>query len=382
MQPLSERGIVGELRLWQNTMPGRYRLRTARGEDDLRHTLKPPFLIFLGDAARLSDAKTGAGLVQWRRPDCAGELRLTSDTTSVGLPEMTIDQAVRAGVRSLVIGVAPLGGRLPERWLPVLEAAARAGLNLVNGLHDRLTSYPAIAEAAAQSGAELIDLRVPAPGIPVGTGARRSGLRLLTVGTDCAVGKKYSALAITAELQRRGASATFCATGQTGIMISGRGVPLDAVPCDFIAGAIEQLSPATEPDHWDVIEGQGSLFHPSYAGVTLGLIHGAQADALVLCHEAGRAMLDDLPDFPIPALSEAAELIARHARLTNPQARFVGVCLNTAALDDRAAQEVCERAVGELGVPACDPIRHGVGAIADECLRTIAPQAQAADLPR
>lgn len=347
----------------------------------MSQTLTPPFLIFLGDARRLSDAKTGAGLVQWRANDCAGELRLTSDTTSVGLMEMTVDQAVAAGIRSLVIGVAPLGGRLPAHWLPVLEQAARAGLHLVNGLHDRLTAYPAVVAAAAQSGAALIDLRIPLARIPVGTGARRSGLRLLTVGTDCAVGKKYSALALAAELQRRGASATFCATGQTGIMISGRGVPLDAVPCDFISGAIEQLSPATEPHHWDVIEGQGSLFHPSYAGVTLGLIHGAQADALVLCHEAGRGMLDDLPAFPIPPLEAAAELILRHARLTNPAARVVGVCLNTASLDDDGARKACERAAQELGVPACDPIRHGVGAIADNCLDRFGPKGLAGGLP-
>lgn len=337
--------------------------------------LKTPFLIFLGDAPRLSDAKTGAGLVQWRGADCAGQLRLTPETASVGLVDMTIAEAASAGIGSLVIGVAPLGGRLPDHWLAALEAAARVGLDLVNGLHDRLTSYPALVAAAAASGARLIDLRVPPERIPVGTGARRSGLRLLTVGTDCAVGKKYSALAMTAALTARGASASFCATGQTGIMISGRGVPLDAVPCDFISGAIEQLSPATAPDHWDVIEGQGSLFHPSYAGVTLGLIHGAQADALVLCLEAGRVRLDDLPDFPIPPLPEAAELILRHARLTNPAARLVGVCLNTAALDEAAAQQACADAAAALGVPACDPIRHGVAAIAEACLETIGPQA-------
>lgn len=341
--------------------------------------LKTPLLIFLGDAQRLSDAKTGAGMVQWRGADCAGQLRLTAETASVGIADMTIAEAASAGVGSLVIGVAPLGGRLPDHWLATLEAAARAGLDLVNGLHDRLTSYPALIAAAAASGAQLIDLRVPPAAIPVGTGARRSGLRLLTVGTDCAVGKKYSALAMTAALSARGVSAAFCATGQTGIMISGRGVPLDAVPCDFISGAIEQLSPACAPDHWDVIEGQGSLFHPSYAGVTLGLIHGAQADALVLCHEAGRERLDDLPDFPIPPLSATAELILRHARLTNSSAKFVGVCLNTAALDEEAANRACAEATAELGIPACDPIRHGVTAIADKCLEEIEPQIMPAD---
>ncbi len=329
--------------------------------------LEPPFLIFLGDAPRLSDAKTGAGLVQWRAPDCAGQLRLTRQTASVGLTDMDIDAAVIAGIRSLVIGVAPLGGRLPGHWLDTLEEAARRGLHIVNGLHDRLTQYDRLVEAAAGSGARLIDLRVPPQNIPVGTGQPRSGLRLLTVGTDCAVGKKYAALAMTEEMNRCGLSASFCATGQTGIMISGRGVPLDAVPCDFISGAIEQLSPATSPEHWDIIEGQGSLFHPSYAGVTLGLIHGAQADALVLCHEAGRSRLDDLPDFPIPSLSDARDLILRHARLTNPRAQFVGACLNTSALTPDDAGQACAEAEEALGVPACDPIRHGVARIAALC---------------
>ena len=335
--------------------------------------IDPPFLIFLGDAPRLSDAKTGAGLAQWRADDCAGQLRLTPETASVGLADLDIDEAQAAGVRSLVIGVAPLGGRLPSHWVATLEAAASAGLNIINGLHDKLVDYPRLVAAAAVSGARLIDLRVPPRNIPVGTGESRSGLRLLTVGTDCAVGKKYAALALTEDLSRRGRSASFCATGQTGIMISGRGVPLDAVPCDFISGAIEQLSPAAATDHWDIIEGQGSLFHPSYAGVTLGLIHGAQADALVLCHEAGRTHLDDLPDFPIPSLSEARDLILRHARLTNPRAQFVGISLNTSGLSLEAATRACDDAAAELGIPSCDPIRHGVGPIVDRCV-DIAPK--------
>ena len=341
--------------------------------------IDPPFLVFLGDAPRLSDAKTGAGLAQWRPDDCAGQLRLTPDTASVGLPDMDIDAALAAGVRSLVIGVAPLGGRLPGHWVATLEAAASAGLSIINGLHDRLGDYPRLVAAAAMSSARLIDLRVPPRNIAVGTGQRRSGLRLLTVGTDCAVGKKYSALALTGEMTRRGLSATFCATGQTGIMISGRGVPLDAVPCDFISGAIEQLSPAAPADHWDIIEGQGALFHPSYAGVTLGLIHGAQADALVLCHEAGRTQLDDLPDFPIPLLSEVRDLILHHAQLTNPRAQFVGICLNTSGLSPEAATRACEDAAAELGVPACDPIRHGVGPVIDRCAAIAPEPAEASD---
>jgi uncharacterized NAD-dependent epimerase/dehydratase family protein len=329
--------------------------------------LEPPFLIFVGDAARLSDAKTGAGLAQWRAADCAGQLRLTPSAASVGLPDMDIPAAVAAGVRSVVIGVAPLGGRLPSHWIETLEAAARSGLHIINGLHDRMSDYPSLVRAASISGVRLTDVRTPAVNIPVGTGQRRSGLRLLTTGTDCAVGKKYSALAVAAEMTRRGLSATFCATGQTGIMISGRGVPLDAVPCDFISGAIEQLSPAAPADHWDIIEGQGSLHHPSYGGVSLGLIHGAQPDAIVLCHDAGRTRLDDLPDFPIPSLSQARDLILLHAKLTNPRAQLVGACLNTSKLAPEAAERACKEAAAELGVPACDPIRNGVGEIVDRC---------------
>src|SRR5262249_26969628 len=150
------------------------------------------------------------------------------------------------------------------------------------------------------SGARLVDVRVPPTNLPVGSGRKRTGMRLLTVGTDCAVGKKYSALAITRELQRRGLKGTFWATGATGIMIAGGGLPVDAAVCDFTAGAAEVLSPDNDADHWDVIEGQGSLFHPGYAGVTLGLLHGSQPDAIVVCHEAGRRTHAGCPHYLLP----------------------------------------------------------------------------------
>ncbi len=329
--------------------------------------IMPPFLILLADCTDFSMAKTGAGLVQWRRADCLAQHRASDRAVDLGLPDMALDDAVAAGAHTLVVGVSPMGGRLPDHWIATLVQAASLGLDLVSGLHDRLTGYPAIAAAAARRGSRLIDLRVPPAAIPVGTGARRPGLRLLTVGADCAIGKKYTALATAAEMQRQGMSARFCATGQTGILISGHGVPLDAVPCDFISGAIEQLSPPAAQDHWDVIEGQGSLFHPSYAGVTLGLIHGAQADAIILCHEVGRDLLYDLPDFPAPSLVELRDLTLRHARLTNPLADVVGIALNTASVGDVAAAAACAAAAEELGVPAADPIRHGVADLVDSC---------------
>ncbi|MEM7571184.1 MAG: DUF1611 domain-containing protein [Pseudomonadota bacterium] len=330
--------------------------------------MTPPFAIYLGDAKSLSDAKTGAGLAHWRAEECLCEIAGAGCDTTLGLPRKTVAEAAHLGAKSLVIGVAPFGGRLPESWLPDLIEAAGLGVSIVNGLHDRLSRKQDLVDCAAQSGATLIDVRVPPKDLPVGNGIKRSGLRLLTVGTDCAVGKKYSALTITKALQKAGANASFCATGQTGIMISGRGVPLDAVPCDFISGAIEQLSPAGPDNHWDVIEGQGSLFHPAYAGVTLGLLHGAQPDVLVLCHELGRQTIEFHPDYPIPSFKEARDLYLRHARLTNPKAQIAGVCLNTSRVASSEADAACQAISQSFGVPTIDPLRHSAAPIAQRCL--------------
>src|SRR6185503_8511421 len=182
---------------------------------------------------------------------------------------------------------------------------------------------------------------------PVASGRRRTGRRLLTVGTDCAVGKKYTALALARELRARGVDATFRATGQTGILIAGSGIPIDAVVSDFVAGAAETLSPDAAPDHWDVVEGQGSLFHPAYAGVTLGLVHGTQPDLLVLCHEASRREIDDYPDHPIPLLAEALRRYREAAALTNPGVEWLGVSLNTGGLAAAAGEQALEAARAE-----------------------------------
>jgi uncharacterized NAD-dependent epimerase/dehydratase family protein len=194
-------------------------------------------------------------------------------------------------------------------------------------------------------------------------------MRLLTVGTDCAVGKKYTALAIEKELLSRGIDADFRATGQTGIFISGRGIAVDSVLSDFVAGAAEWLSPSAVPDHWDVIEGQGSLFHPAYAGVTLGLIHGSQPDALVLCHDHARREIADYPGFAIPSYDTAFETYLGTARLTNPAVRFVGVCLNTSQLEETDARRALADVARRTSLPCCDPIRTGVAPIVDRLLK-------------
>jgi uncharacterized NAD-dependent epimerase/dehydratase family protein len=185
------------------------------------------------------------------------------------------------------------------------------------------------------------------------------------VGTDCCVGKKYSALALHKALTARGVAATFRATGQTGIMIAGGGIPMDAVVSDFLSGAAEMLSPDAAPDHWDVIEGQGSLFHPAYAAVTLGLLHGSQPDAMVLCHAVGRTVIDEYEDYPVPDLRDCIVQYEQAARVTNDQARVVGISLNTDGLDDAGALSACDEVSTLTGLPCADPMRHTLDPILD-----------------
>jgi uncharacterized NAD-dependent epimerase/dehydratase family protein len=329
-----------------------------------------PYLLFLGDITDELSAKTACGMRDWRRQDCVGQYRLHPGVVDLGLPDLTPREARARGARSMVIGVANSGGYIPQSWLAGILAAIDATLDIASGMHQRLADMEEVAAAANRAGVTLHDVRQPRSSFPVGTGQKRPGRRLLTVGTDCAVGKKYTALAIDRELRRRGVSSDFRATGQTGLLISGRGIVIDAVVADFIAGAAEALSPANRADHWDVVEGQGSLFHPSYAGVTLGLIHGTQPDALVVCHDPRRRHIDEMPDFAIPDVAECAARNVEAARLTNSQARCVGVSVNTSKMTPGEAGE-CRRDISSrVGVPCVDPMREGVAAIVDLLLGT------------
>ena len=322
--------------------------------------LKTPYLLFLGAAPSPGDAKTAMGVAYWRRELCCGQLRLPGCNADTGLPDLDLQTARRRGAKSLIVGVAPMGGRFDPAWIEVFQQAARLGYDIVSGMHTRLASVPHLAELARENGGELIDVRVPPPDIPVATGIKRPGRRLLTVGTDCAVGKKYTALAIDRELRQHGHKSTFRATGQTGIMIAGHGIPIDAVVSDFVSGAAEQLSPANDPSHWDIVEGQGSLFHPSYAAVTLGLIHGTQPDALVLCHDLSRTEIEDVEGYPIPPLPTCIERYLEAARLTNRNVRCVGVAINASHLDDTAYREGKALIEKQTGLHCTDPIRDGV----------------------
>jgi uncharacterized NAD-dependent epimerase/dehydratase family protein len=329
-----------------------------------------PYLLFLGDATDGRFAKTAFGLRDWAANLCIGELALPAATITTGLPRVTPAEAYARGARSVVIGIANYGGVLAPSWIPLLIECLENGLDVVSGMHSRLAHHPQIRQTAERLGRQLIDVRTPPPGIPVATGEKRSGKRLLTVGTDCALGKKYTALALTRAFKRRGIDADFRATGQTGILISGAGMPLDAVVADFVAGAAEMLSPAAAPTHWDVVEGQGSLFHPSYSGVSLGLLHGTQPDVIVLCHEVGRDYILGLKDYPIPSLTEAIDLNLQLAKRTTPRVRCAGSSLNTSSLSEAQAEVVLTEHRTSLRMPVADPIRGGVefDRLVDACL--------------
>ena len=331
----------------------------------MKISLEAPYLIYIGDVPDLHHAKTGAGIAYWRPDYCKGQMRLPNCTVDLGLPEMSPDEARAAGIKTAIIGVAPMGGQIPDTWIPQLLELASAGINIAAGLHTKLFGIPELVAAADKSGADLIDIRMPPQGIPVGDGRPRSGKRVLTIGTDCAVGKKYTALTLHRELERRGIRSTFRATGQTGIMIAGEGIPVDAVVGDFISGAAEILSPDNDDDHWDVIEGQGSLLNPSYSAVSLGLMHGSQPDAIVLCHDADRAEVDSTGgDYPIPPLDEVIDEALRMARRTNPRCFCAGVSVNTSRMDDLARDSYLSGLQSDLGIPCVDAVATGVTPVA------------------
>jgi uncharacterized NAD-dependent epimerase/dehydratase family protein len=318
--------------------------------------------MFLGDVPDALGAKTAHGVVDWRPEWCLGQLRLPGCGADLGLADMDLVAGAAAGARTLIVGVVNAGGKLPEHWVPVIVAALEAGLDVAAGLHVRLREVPAIAEAAARTGRSLFDVRHSDQRFETGKGTKRPGKRLLTVGTDCSAGKKYATLALEKEMRAAGYDADFRATGQTGVLISGRGVAIDAVVADFISGAAEWISPAADENHWDLVEGQGSLFHPSFAGVTLGLLHGAQPDAFVVCHEPTRATMRGV-QHPLPTIQQVIDLTIQLGRLTNPGIKPVGIAINTKALGEAEAHRLLADVGTAHGLPAVDPLRTGVAPI-------------------
>ena len=327
--------------------------------------IRRPALVFLGDAPDQLAAKVAQGMVDWRPENVVGQYRMDGCKADLGIKDMTITDGISAGARTLVIGVANRGGVISDDWIAVLMEALEAGMDIAAGLHNKLNDIPELKAKADSLGRILFDVRHPTHTPPIGDGKKREGKRLLAVGTDCSCGKMYTTLAIDKEMQERGMKSTFRATGQTGILITGAGISIDAVVSDFLAGAVEELAPANDADHWDVIEGQGSVYHPSYSGVTAGLIHGSQADALVLCHEPTRTHMRGLPHYSLPSIEDTMETVLRFAKRTNPEAKFVGICVNTKALNNKEAEQCLADIEAKYGLPTVDPVRTGVGRIVD-----------------
>ena len=327
--------------------------------------IEAPYLLFLGDAADPLAAKVAQGIRDWRPDYAKAQFRLPGCNADMGLPDMSMEEAVAAGIKTVVIGVANRGGHISEAWITALEAALVAGLDIASGLHNLLSDEGALVAAAQMHGRTLHDVRIPTVAYPIASGKKRRGKRVLAVGTDCSVGKMYTAIAMEREMHQRSLKATFRATGQTGILITGGGVPLDAVIADFMAGAVEYLTPDNDPDHWDIIEGQGSLFHASYSGVTMALIHGGQPDALILAHEPTRKHMRGLPDHSLPSLEQLRDVALTMARVVNPDCYVAGVSVNTAKMGEEEARAYLADLEEHLGLPCVDPYRQGAGRLVE-----------------
>jgi uncharacterized NAD-dependent epimerase/dehydratase family protein len=317
--------------------------------------------------------KTARGVIRYRRDDVVAVLDSTrAGEVDAGLPVVaTVNDALRFNPTTALVGVATQGGRFPPEWIGILESCIANGLDIENGLHVFLADDPGLAELAARHGVELRDLRRPPADLSTATGANLAvpGTIVLTVGSDCAIGKMTVSLELDREARARGLRSIFVPTGQTGIAIAGWGIAVDAVVADFIAGAAERLvvEAAERGGGLIWVEGQGAILHPVYSGVTLGLYHGSAPHLLVLCHEAGATEIEGAGGgpHPIPPLRELVEL---HERLALPvrQAKVVAVALNTRRLsDDDDARAAVAAAEAETGLPADDPVRFGAGRLVD-----------------
>ena len=327
--------------------------------------LPSPYLLFIGNATDPLSIKMAKSAADWSPEMCVGEYSLPGCSVTTGLPAMTIEEGAQQGAKAFVLGFANSGGVLDPSLVASIITALEAGMDIINGLHDKLADIPEVAEKAQALGRRLIDIRHPTTKFKTGTGVKRPGKRLLTVGTDCSVGKMYTTLSLARGMQSQGIKATFRATGQSGILVAGEGVAVDCVVSDFISGSVEALCPANDDDHWDLIEGQGSLYHPAFAGVSLGLLHGSQPDALVICHALNRDHMRALPGRPLPSLEQVIEMNLTAARITNPDVKVIGISVNTSSVSEDEALAYCKSVTEQLGLPCVDPIRHGVGALVE-----------------
>ncbi|MBT9386424.1 DUF1611 domain-containing protein [Pseudooceanicola sp. CBS1P-1] len=330
--------------------------------------IETPYLLFLGDAPDALAAKVAQGIKDWRPANCVGQFRMEGCKADMKLTDMTLAEAKAAGAKTLVIGVANRGGVISPAWKKVLIEALEEGFDIASGLHNLLRNEADLAAVAKECGRTLHDVRIPSVQYPIANGKKRTGKRCLAVGTDCSVGKMYTALCMDKEMKERGLKSSFRATGQTGILITGDGVPLDAVIADFMAGSVEYLTPDNDEDHWDMIEGQGSLFHASYSGVTMALVHGGQPDALILCHEPTREHMRGLPEYKLPALDALRDVALTLAKVVNPDVKVVGISVNTQHMAEDEAKAYLAKVEEDMGLPATDPYRFGAARLVDAML--------------
>jgi uncharacterized NAD-dependent epimerase/dehydratase family protein len=314
--------------------------------------------------------KTARGVIRYSPHPVVAVLDSTrAGETMDGIPVVaTVEEAVPLEPTTAIVGVATQGGRFPPAWRELLKSAVASGLDIESGLHEFISDDPELSELAARRGVELRDLRKPPPGLSVPTGANLEvpATIVLTVGSDCAIGKKTVAVELDLEARRRGLKSVFVPTGQTGIAIAGWGIAVDAVVSDFLAGAAEWLvvEGARRGGELLFVEGQGSLAHPAYSGVTLGLVHGSAPHLFVLCHKAGATEVEGFPGHPLPSLPELVELHERIALPARP-AKVAAIALNTAELDNEAARRAIAEVAEETGLPADDPVRFGAGRLVD-----------------
>ena len=329
-------------------------------------TIQQPYVLFLGDAPDPLAAKVAQGIKDWRPGLSIGQITLPGCKADMGLKNLSIKESVSMGAKTLVIGVANRGGIISDKWKDVLKEAIISGLDIASGLHNLLRDESELVNLAKIHNTNLIDVRVPTVEYPIANGIKRSGKRCLAVGTDCSIGKMYTAIALEKEMKNKGLKATFRATGQTGILITGDGVPLDAVIADFMAGSIEHLTPDNDEDHWDIIEGQGSLYHPSYSGVTMALVHGGQPDALILCHEPTRSHMRGLPGYSLPTLRELNDTAIKLAKVVNKNVKVIGISVNTSNMENKKALEYLKQVEEEMKLPTVDPVLTGTSRLVEE----------------
>lgn len=311
-------------------------------------------------------AKTACSLLRYRPDEVVGVL----DSTRAGQPVaevLGVPSDLRfigsldavAGADTLIIGIAPPGGKIPAPWRVLIRQAIESGMSIVSGLHDFLSDDREFSELAERHGVELVDVRKnDFKQIARCPPLRRECTRLLTVGHDCSVGKMVTAIELANALQCRGHSAHFAATGQTGIMVSGGGLPIDCITADFVSGAAEHLVAQHQQNDFVVVEGQGSLVHPSYSPVTLGILHGARPHGVIMCYEVGRETITGLPHLEIPPLARILELTLQAAAAVQP-CRCIGIAVNGRLVDEARVRREIEWAEREFGVPACDVFRDG-----------------------